>query len=246
LVSGIGDAVESCFEVSAFAGGEVDGCAEREGDDVGVIVDCVFDALNDPAKEAAGVPGGTACGYGGGVARHGGGHALKDFDVEEGGGGGYTNEFAGSGASGCGGEGCSPSAMALLVLWGAVVAGTGKVGLIDFAEVEGEVGSDVRVGGVDATVDDGDADSFAHGGIPWAAGGAAGSIAAVSSHLPDSPALWRVIEGVVGQGCVDDDAEGRVLDGLCTEVGSGDDAVVEDVFDVGLSAEATYGFVVGL
>ena len=68
----------------------------------------------------------------------------------------------------------------------------GRCGLIDFAEVEGEVGGDVGVGGVDAAVEDGDADAFAHGGVPGASGGAAGDVVAVAAYLTDGPALGGV------------------------------------------------------
>ncbi len=68
LSGGVGDAVEGCLEASTIAGGEVDGCAEREGDDVGVVGDGVLDALDDPAEEAAGFAGGATCRYGGSVS----------------------------------------------------------------------------------------------------------------------------------------------------------------------------------
>ncbi len=165
----------------------------------------------------------------------GGGHAFEDLDVQNGGSGGYSDELAGAGTLRCGGEGCGPGSVALLVLRGAVVAGAGKVGLSDFAEVEGEVRDDVWMGGVDAAVDDGDADAFTHGGVPWAGAGAAGDVIAVSADLLDGPALrGGGVEGVVGLGGVDDDAEGGVRDGLGAEKACGDDAVVGDVVDVGL------------
>ncbi len=55
LRSGVGDAVEGCLESGTFSGGEVDGGAERHGDDVGVIGHGVFDALDEPAEESSGL-----------------------------------------------------------------------------------------------------------------------------------------------------------------------------------------------
>jgi hypothetical protein len=52
------------------------------------------------------------------------------------------------------------------------------------------------VGLVDAAVDDGDADAFAHGGVPWTVGGAAGDVVAIAADLLDGPSLGGV--GVVG------------------------------------------------
>ena len=114
---------------------------------------------------------------------------MKDFDVEEGRGGGDADDLSGAGADGSGGERGGPGAVAVLVLRGAVVAGAGVGGLVDFGEIEGEVGGDVGVGLVDAAVDDGDADAFAHGGVPGAVRGAAGNVVAVAADLLDGPAL---------------------------------------------------------
>ena len=67
--------------------------------------------------------------------------------------------------------------------------GLGVGGLVDFAEIEGEVGGNVGVGLVDAAVDDGDADAFAHGGVPWAVGWTAGDVVAIAADLLDGPVL---------------------------------------------------------
>ena len=132
--------------------------------------------------------------------------------------------------------------MALLILRGAVVAGAGVGGGVDFGEVEGEVGGDVGVGGVDAAVENGDADAFALGDVPGAVRGAAGDVVAVAADLLDGPAL------VVGcrrrcrrwswgwTASADGDAEG-VWGEPEVEVLGGDDAVMEDVLDVGLGGE---------
>ena len=125
-------------------------------------------------------------------AGDGGGHALEYFDVEDGGRGGYADDLSGAGADGCGGEGGSPGAVARLILGGAVIAGGWVGGLVDFSEVEGEVGGYVGMGLVDAAVDDGDADAFAHGGVPGAVRGAAGDVVAVAADLLDGPALGGV------------------------------------------------------
>ena len=160
-----------------------------------MVGDGVFDALEDPAEEATGLTTCAAFGERGGCA--GGGHALEDFDVEEGGGGGDTDDLAGAGADGSGGEGGGPGAVAHLVLGGAVVAGAGVGGLVDLGEVEGEIGGDVRVGGIDAAVEDGDANAFALGDVPGAVRGAAGDVVAVTSNLLDGPSLGRGVVGVV-------------------------------------------------
>ena len=58
--------------------------------------------------------------------------------------------------------------------------------------------------GVDAAVEDGDADAFAHGGVPGAVSGAAGNVVAVAADLLDSPTLRSGVVGVVwrwGRGC---------------------------------------------
>ena len=168
-------------------------------DDVGAVGDGVFDALHDPAEEAAGFAGCALLAASDG-AGDGGGHALEDLDVEDGRGWGYADDLSGAGADGGGGEGGGPGAVALLVLRGAVVAGAGVGGLVDFGEVEGEVGGDVGVGLVDAAVDDGDADAFAHGGVPGTVRGAAGNVVAVAADLLDGPALRGVgVVGVVGR-----------------------------------------------
>src|SRR5439155_16919440 len=48
LRGGVGDAVEGGLEAGTLAGGDIDGGAERERDDVGVVGHGVLDALNDP------------------------------------------------------------------------------------------------------------------------------------------------------------------------------------------------------
>ena len=57
LGGGVGDLVEGGEEAGAVSGGEVGGGADGEGDDVGAVGDGVFDALHDPAEEAAGLAG---------------------------------------------------------------------------------------------------------------------------------------------------------------------------------------------
>ena len=89
--------------------------------------------------------------------------------------------------------------MALLVLRGAIVAGTGVGGLVDLSEIEREVGGDIGMGLVDTAVDDGDADTLAHGGVPWAVRGTARDIVAVAAYLFDCPALGSCVVGVVGR-----------------------------------------------
>ena len=198
LGGGVGDAVEGGFEACAVSGGEVGGGADGERDDIGAVGDGVFDALHDPAEQAAGFAGGALLRRSG-RAGDGRGHALEDFDVEDGGGRGYSDDLSSAGADGGGGEGGSPGAMSLLVLRGAVIAGAGVGGLVDFGEVQGEIGGDVGMGLVDAAVDDGDADAFAHGGVPWSVRGAAGDVVAVAADLLDGPSLRCVgVVGVVG------------------------------------------------
>ena len=100
-----------------------------------------------------------------------GGHALEDFDVEEGGCGATPMIWPVLGPM------RSAARDAVQVPWPFWSWGEPSsqalgrpVGLVDFGEVEGEVGGDVGVGGVDAAVEDGDADACAHGGVPgpWA------------------------------------------------------------------------------
>jgi hypothetical protein len=212
-----------------------------------VLGNGVFDALQDPAEEAGGLAGlALGCYVGGGAA--GVGETFEDFDVEDGGLRGYSNDLAGAGAHCAGGEGSGPCAVALLVLRGAVVAGTGQTGLwglVDLGEVEAEVGGDVGVVLVDAAVEDGDADAGSEGLVPGAVGGAAGDVGAVSAGLDYGPVLRGA--GVVGvvrrsdgwRGCGDSDERGE--DGVEDEVVGGDDAVVDDVLDGGLGAEGGEG-----
>ena len=156
--------------------------------------------------------------------------------------------------------------MTLLVLRGAVIARCGIGGLVDFGEVEAEVWSDVGVELIDATVDDGDADAFAHGGVPGAVNGTAGYVVAVASDLLDCPGLRCLVEGVVrrwwgrrwwgecgGEGAVRGkfpdwntgcgglrrsiDAN-RCGSAFNTEAMCRNDAVVEDVCDIGQRCEA--------
>ncbi len=54
------------------------------------------------------------------------------------------------------------------------------------------------MGGVDAAVEDGDADAFADGGVPGAVRRAAGDVVAVAACLADGPALGGVVVGVGG------------------------------------------------
>ena len=88
--------------------------------------------------------------------------------------------------------------MAGLVLRSAVVADGREGGLVDFREVEGEVGGYVWMSLVDAAVDDCNTDALAHGGVPGAVRGASGDIVAVAAHLLYGPALRGVVVGVVG------------------------------------------------
>ncbi len=120
---GVGDGVEGGLEAGAVAGGDVDEGAERHGDDVGVVLDGVFDALNDPAEKTGGLAGDAAgrVGWGGG-----GGEAFEDFDVEDGGLRGDSGDEAGVGPEGSGGERGRPGSVAGLVCGGAVVAGDGR------------------------------------------------------------------------------------------------------------------------
>jgi hypothetical protein len=74
--------------------------------------------------------------------------------------------------------------------------GAGEGGLVNFRQVESEVRGYVGVVLVDAAVEDGDANAFAHGDVPWSMGGAAGNSVTVSADLLDGPPLRR--RGVVG------------------------------------------------
>ncbi len=119
--------------------------------------------------------------------------------------------------------------MALLVLRRAVVAGAGEAGggvLIDLAEVQGEIGGDVGVAGVDAAVEDCDADACAGGDVPRARFRGA----AVAADLLDGPSLRRVVERVRHRR---GDARGADLDGV-----GRDDSVFDDRSDVGVGGEA--------
>ena len=196
LGSGVGDAVKGGEEARTISCGQVGSGAKGETDDIGAVGDGVLDALHDPAEKAAGLAGFALVG-GVTVSNDGGRHPLEDFDVEDGRGWGDSDDLSGSGTHGCGGEGGGPGAVAFLVLGSAVVAGAGVGGLIDLGEIEGEVGGDVGVGLVDAAVDDGDADAFAHGGVPGSVGRAAGDVVAVAADLLDGPALRGGVVGVV-------------------------------------------------
>ena len=204
LGGSVGYAIENGFEARAFAGVQVDEGAEGEIDDVGVLGDGLFDALDDPAEEAAGLTGGALRGDVGGGA---GGvrKTLEDFDVEQGGGGGYADQQAGAGADGSGGERGGPGTVTLLVLRTAVVAWTGQAGdggLVDFGEVEGEVGRDVGVVAVHAAVEDRDAHAGAEGLVPGTVRWTSPDAGAVSACLNDGPALWRSgVVAVIGDDC---------------------------------------------
>ena len=198
LSGGVGDAVEGGEEAGAVSGGEVGGGADGEADDVGAVGDGVFDALHDPAEEAAGFAGcRTVCARVV-VPAMVAGMRCRTLMLRMVGCGGYADDLSGAGADGGGGERGGPGAVALLVLRGAVVAGAGVGGLVDFGEVEGEIGGDVGMGLVDAAVDDGDADAFAHGGVPGAVRRAAGDVVAVAADLLDGPSLRGGVVGVVG------------------------------------------------
>ncbi len=89
--------------------------------------------------------------------------------------------------------------MAGLVLRSAIVAGGWVSRLVDFGEVEAEVGGYVWMGLVYAAIDDGDAYALTHGGVPWAVGRASGDVVAVAADLLDSPALRGGVVGVVAR-----------------------------------------------
>src|SRR5277367_6008858 len=197
LVGGVGDLVEGGEEAGAVSGGEIGEGSDGKGDDVGAIGDGVVDALDDPTEEAAGFSGFALVG-GAGVSGDCGRHALEDFDVKDGGLGGYSDDLAGARTDGGGGKGGGPGAVTGLVLRGAVVAGAGVGGLVDFCEIEGEIWGDVGVGLVDAAVDDGDADAAPHGDVPGTVRGATGDVVAVASDLLDGPALRGGVVGIVG------------------------------------------------
>ncbi len=77
----MGYLVEGGFQASTVAGGDIDEGAEREGDDVGALIDGVLNAGEHPAQEAgrfSGVAASGICGRG-----SCGRHALEDFDVED-------------------------------------------------------------------------------------------------------------------------------------------------------------------
>jgi hypothetical protein len=53
--------------------------------------------------------------------------------------------------------------------------------------------------GVDAAIDDGDANALAHGGVPGTVRGGAGDVVSVAADLLDGPSLWSGgVIGVVG------------------------------------------------
>jgi hypothetical protein len=159
--------------------------------------------------------------------------------------------------------------VALLVLRGAIVAGRGVGGLINFGEVQGEVGGDVGVSFVDAAVEDGNADAFAHGDVPGTVGRGARDVVAVASYLLDGPTLRGVgVVGVVGRwrgwrrwgdgmnwavggqstygragvGCLGSGAAFRSRgDELGAELVCGDDAVVKNGYYIWLDGEAAHG-----
>ena len=135
--------------------------------------------------------------------------------------------------------------MTLLVLRTAVVAGTGKAcggRLIDFGEVEGEIGSDVWVEAIDSAVEDGDANACSHGGVPWAVDWATGDACAEPSGLKDSPLLRRRrVVGVVRGGGADGDSEVAREDGAEDEGVSGKDTVVDDVVNRRVGAQGGEG-----
>ena len=250
LGGGVGDAVEGGLETGTVAGGEVYDDAEGHGDDVGTVGDGIVDSLDDPTEETTGLSCGTFGGEGG-FSCNGDWHALEDLDVEEGGGWGDADDLSSIGPlCGCGERG-GPGAVAGLILRGAVVAWAGQAGLgglVDLREIEGEVGCEIGVGGVDSAIENSDADAVAHGGVPRASGWAAGDVVAVASDLADCPALRAGVEGVEGElraGWSDDDAEGGLRNWAQDEVAGGDDTVVQDVLDVGQGGEAAEGGGVG-
>ena len=180
------------------------------------------------------------------------GEALEDFDVEERGLRGDADDAAGPGPSGAGGERGCPGAVALLVLRGAVVAGAGEGGLVDFGEVEGEVWGDVGVGGVDAAVEDGDADAGADGGVPGPVAGPPGTCGAEAAGLDGRPSPAGSCRGVGGVCRVSVEMMTGAVDGIGGAVWEvlrawAVTAVVEDDVDVGLGGEAgeVGGVVVG-
>src|SRR5882762_6303624 len=89
--------------------------------------------------------------------------------------------------------------MAGLILRSAVVAGAGKGSFGDLREIENEIRGKVWMGGVDTTIEDGDADTFAGGDIPRAMCESSGNTVAVTADLTNGPALRRVVVAVGGQ-----------------------------------------------
>jgi len=61
--------------------------------------------------------------------------------------------------------------------------------LVDFGEIEGEVGGDVGVILVDAAVEDWRCGRLLHGGVPGAVGGATGDAGAEAAGFEDGPGL---------------------------------------------------------
>ena len=121
LHGGIGDAVEGCFDACAVSGREIDGGAERHGDDVGVVGDGIVDALNNPAKESAGSASCAArsfVGAGDGQV----GIRSRTLMLSRVAAGGDSDQAAGARAEGGSGQGGGPGAMAVLIARTAVVA----------------------------------------------------------------------------------------------------------------------------
>ena len=159
LCGGVGDAIEGGFEAGAFAGAEIDRCSEGQRDDVGAVGHGVFDALDDPAR-AARWPDRTGtlrwmsdAVLAGRAARC---MTLMLRMVAAGAtpitcpvpGPSLRRRGTQSTCRGPAGPGRMPSSQGL---------GRPVWGLVDFGEVEGEIGGDVGMGGIDAAVENCDA-----------------------------------------------------------------------------------------
>ena len=129
------------------------------------------------------------------------GHALEDFDVEDGGGGATPMTCPVPGPM------AAAAREAVQVPWPfwscGVPSSQGlgrRSGSMTSVRLRARLGAMSGWVCVDAAVDDGDADAFAHGGVPRAVRGAAGDVVAVAADLLDGPALRGVVVGVVGWG----------------------------------------------
>mgnify|MGYP001544143207 CR=1 FL=1 len=191
-----GDAVESSEKAGTVAGREIGDRTDGKGDDIGAIGDGIFDPLKDPTQQTAGFALGAFISKAGAIKD--GWHTLENFDIQNRRLRRNSNGQSSSGADGSCGKRRRPCAVSCLVLRRAIVAGTGISSLIDFAEVQREVGRDVGMVLVNPAVDDSNANAFTFGDVPGAVCGGTGNVVAVASNLLHGPALRRVgVEGVV-------------------------------------------------